>query len=558
MSGSLFPEFFAQCCDAGYFLDLGKECAIKDVCYGAVRPGGAYYWFSWPVTLGLSNNAFIYANLFLLTLSSLLATFAMHSIAKCSHSAFSKADNFSKTLFFFAILAIHLVFFWPTLFTSLSDPPAALFLLNGLWMLLLSCSLGGIKKLLLLSLGGLFLGWAAWIRAFYFYPVLMGVAAGFIIILISPRRNFMQIFLLCALIFPAIQLIHSYKESGKLAYLNSSQSNAWTSIHLSSDAIGYDTVFQNQGYYSPPHYCSIKAGFLISLQNNDYASLFCLIANRASFYLATYRPVTFIYPSVKNKLFTEAIEDIGNSDSWFMHNLVWHPNVAADPNGGVTADKMSVLSASPLVGAYVSQWVALPGDTDYTFSVWLWSDTPTEIRIAFTRHSDDKTIASNLVTLTGQPQRFSVSGKTLNFDEYSVMIGAPPSSLPVTFGSSSSDALYAWGAQLEEGTDMTSYAGAEPLVASDIRDWYPLLLIANSLAILLALLLIVRARKILLFDPSGFAITVIIGAVFAEALVIIPEQRFCVAFMVAVWVFMSGYILSILKKPSKQPTSVNP
>ena len=104
---------------------------------------------------------------------------------------------------------------------------------------------------------------------------------------------------------------------------------------------------------------------------------------------------------------------------------------------------------------------------------------------------------------------------------------------------------------------MTEYAGIEPLVGSDIRRWYPWLLAANVMVMALALLFVIRSWKILLLEPAGLAATATVGAVFAEALVIIPEQRFCIAFMVVIWLFALGFILLTMASPSRSPISVN-
>jgi hypothetical protein len=557
MSGSLFPEFFAQCCDAGDYIGLGIQCATENICYGDVRPGGAYYWFSWPVRLGLSNEALIFANLLLLVVSSLLSSRLLLLICKVTISFSFSPSGLSKTATIIASLLIHLFFFWPTIFTSLSDPPSSLLLLNGLWLLLFSCLLSGFRQPLLLIFSCLLLGWAAWIRAFYFYPVLVGIIAGCIAILVSPRRKYWHVLLLFALIPPGCQFANTYQQSGALAYLNSGSSNSWTKTHLTSSVVGYDTVFQNQGYYFMAQHCTVNAGLLPSLQQGDYSSLFCLMSNRAAFYLATYRPINYIYPHIKNQLFTTTIENVGDESFWLRQNLDRQADVALDPHGGMTADKMIAQSASPTGGTYIAQWVALPGNTDYTFSVWLWSDKPTSIPLTLTRHSDDKLVASTNAAVTRQPQRFSVSGKTLKFDEYSVIIGTLPSTTDVSFGSSPTDSFYAWGAQLEEGSSMTEYAGIEPLVGSDIRRWYPWLLAANVMVMALALLFVIRSWKILLLEPAGLAATATVGAVFAEALVIIPEQRFCIAFMVVIWLFALGFILLTMASPSRSPISVN-
>lgn len=557
MSSPLFPEFFAQCCDAGDYIDLGIQCATENVCYGDVRPGGAYYWFSWPVRLGLPNEALIIANLCLLGISTLLSAKLLLLICKRVICPQFSPRTTSKIAVVITSLLIHLFFFQPTILTSLSDPPSSFLLLNGLWLLLFSTLLSGFRQLLLLIFSCLLLGCAAWTRAFFFYPVLVGVLIGCVAILVNPRRKIRYVLLLCALFPPACQFASTYRETGTLAYLNSGSSNSWTNTHLTSDVVGYDTVFQIQGYYHMARYCNVNAGLLPSLQQKDYSSLLCLLGNRAAFYLATYRRVNYIYPNIKNQLFTTTIENVGDESFWLRQNLDMQADVGPDPHGGMTADKMTVHSPSPDGGAYVAQWVALPGNTDYTFSVWLWSDTSSCIPLTLTRHSDDRVIATTIARVTSHPQRFYVSGKTLQFDKYSVIIGALPSTTTAAFGSSPSDSFYAWGAQLEEGTHMTEYAGAEPLVGSDIREWHPLLLATNLLALILALLFVIRARTMLLSEPSGLAATAIAGAIFAEALVIIPEQRFCAAFMVIIWLFASGFVLSTLARSARSPVSAN-
>ncbi|HSC75022.1 MAG TPA: hypothetical protein VLB90_02155, partial [Pseudomonadales bacterium] len=393
-----------------------------------------------------------------------------------------------------------------------------------------------------------------------------------------------------------------------------------------------------------------------SLQAGDYSSLFCLLGNRAAFYLATYRPVNYLYYSIKNQLFTTTTQNVGDEDLWHRGNLDVQANVAPDPQGGMTADKMTVPPAQQYVETYVSPWAELPGNTDYTFSVWLWSDTPADIQLAITRRSDGLAVASTMAAITQQPRRFFVSAKTITAGEYNVTFGLPPSAadvhveaLPpaafyawggqidegtaateyrggtylarsvvlvgnidytfsvwlwsdtptdiqlalmhtaddaviattmaavtrqpqrfsitgrttalgqytviigsrssgstIRFGASPFDSFYIWHSQLEEGTAVTEYAGFEPVVGSQVRNWHVWLLLANGMALILMFLYIIRFKRIWLCEPAGLAVTAMAGAVFAEALAIIPEQRFCIAFMVLIWLFALGFTHTIV------------
>lgn len=449
------------------------------------------------------------------------------------------------------------MFFWPTMFTTLSDPPSSLCLLNGIWLLLLSGLVVDNKRPWLIILAGLFIGAAVWIRAFYLYPVLAGVIIGNIAILFSPQRKFRHCLLLCALILPGYQFFKTYQAIGELAYLDGDRSSYWTDIHLKSTNIGMDTLFQYRQYSSAPRYCNINFGLRDAVQQRDYASLLCLLENRAAFYLATYRSATYIYPNIKNQLYAGGIENVGLETVWTNSNLDWKQDVAMDPAGGMTADEMTVQSAKPDGGTSIQQTVSLQGDTDYTFSIWLWSDEPATIQLSFKRQGDDSPLSTVMASVTKEPQRFSMSSKSIDFGNYSVRIGAPTTISTPIFGGSMSDTLYAWGAQLEKGTVMTEYAGIEPLLESDIRPWHPYLLLANSLALILALLNIIRFRQIYLLEPAGLMAVTIVGAVFAEALVIIPEQRFVATFMVFMWLLASAqvffWLINMLCRKTPQP-----
>ncbi|HSC75598.1 MAG TPA: hypothetical protein VLB90_05095, partial [Pseudomonadales bacterium] len=236
MRNQFFPEFFLQCCDAIEYIDFGNACASTNNCYGDLRPGGAYYWFSWPARLGLSNNFLIYANFLLLLLSVVLSASALLLINKRAATANFQSSRRKGFMPGASSLVIHLVFLWPTIFTSLSDPPAALFFLNGIWLLLLSYQKPTIEKIFFLLVAGLFLGFSAWIRAFYFYPVLVGVFLCCLSALTKPRRNFAYAIMLSALIPLGFQFSNTYSQYGKWSYFSGNAANDVSNMHLTSTA----------------------------------------------------------------------------------------------------------------------------------------------------------------------------------------------------------------------------------------------------------------------------------------------------------------------------------
>lgn len=535
---SLLPDLFLQCGDAGTYLDMGEACAIHEACYDEIRPGGTGYWFSWPMRLGLPVTALVYAHIALLFLSTWLSTLALLSLARQTHKSIVL-----KIFLAAASFSIHLLFLWPTMFASLADPPAALFMLIGLWLLLLSCHTTGVKLFLFFSAGALSIGLAAWIRAFYFYPLLAGISIGFIGFLCHKNRKLSFFLMLFALVFPAMQVAHTYKTTGKLAYLYSEAASSWNNIHLHSVHIGYDTIFPYYGYFYLPKYCTASRGPIDSVKARDYSSLFCLLGNRLAFYLATYREATYLYPGTKNYLFTNTIENIGDPTYWLAKNIGVRQDIAKDPLGGVTADRMDI--KSPLLGApaYLAQWVNLPSATEYSFSVWLWSDHPGAVEIAFANYSSNVSLGRKTVALTTTPQRFFVSGKTQESGLYSVNIGNPSFADSGAAAISMPGSFYAWGAQLEVGSTMTEYAGVESLHPDQIRLWHPALLALNLIAIAMALLFLVRTRQTLLANPAYLTAVAIVVFSFAQALLIIPEQRFMTTCMIFIWLLATAALL---------------
>ncbi|MEZ5494848.1 MAG: hypothetical protein R3E61_09850 [Pseudomonadales bacterium] len=430
-------------------------------------------------------------------------------------------------------------------------------MLNGIWLLLLSHNTNTFPNLIFITAGSSMIGLAAWIRSFYFYPLLASVAICFIGFLCLRReyKKIAHVFILSALFFPAVQVMHTYKVSGKIAYMYTTASNAWTDIHLNSKEVGYDTVLPLFPMYSLPQHCSINSGLLPSLKERDFSSLFCLLYNRTAFYLGTYKNVTYIdsYHPI-NKLLSEDIENIGKPTSWLTQNVNIQWDVSQDPLQGNSADKMDVVEDGSDNTAYLVQWVTLPANTEYTFSAWLWAEHPGSITIAFSHHGTSSVIAKKIVSITTEPQRFFVSGKTLDANDYSVSIGNMPFTGDHAVMPSLPSPFYAWGAQLETGSSMTKYTGIEKPDPEVLRPKYLSLLIINTLAILTALFFLVRNRQMLLTHPAHLVAVSIVIFSFAQALIIIPEQRFVIVPMIFIWLLACTQLFSCVSAKFCQPS----
>lgn len=557
---TLLPEFASQCCDALYYPNMGAACTNAGVCYGDLRPGGTYYWFSLPTRLGLPDEVLILFNFFLLLLSSLLATLFFLQISAKIINPNQKIGDLGKFFLAASSIGIHFLFLAPVIFTTLSDPPAALFLLIGAWGLLLSCFISGTKQFLLILFASLSLGGAAWIRAFYLYPVMACIGICLLALICSPRRKWSHVLIVFALTLPGLQFYNTYSITGSWAYFAGNEADRWTNSHLNSPLIGYDTLFPNGGHMWRPRVCAAYIGIIPSLQARDYSSLLCILANRWGFYAATYVPTNYIYPDTKNRLYRDTVEEIGG-DMWPQQNLDWQANTSKDPFGNMTADRLIPKPYGLIDGAYVSQWVPLPANKEHTFSAWLWAENPTTISLAMTRHKDGKLLACTSFGVTQQPERFSITAKTIGNSEYGVLIGTPPSSCNDKLASGFpqlTTPFYAWGAQLEEGAQMTEYAGIKFLENDSIRVWHVWLLVGNGLALLAAILFIIRARAVFLLEPAGLTVSALIAAIFAEALLIIPEQRFAITFMICIWLLASAHLFFwLVRRTLRQPTNLD-
>ena len=174
-------------------MQYGSECA-KDIaaCYGDLRPIGDYLWFSIPERIGLAPENIVVVNCVAALIGALFWAFVLKRILFAWRGVLVNKVFFSLLLFI--SLAAHAFFLRPTVFNSLSDPPASVMLLLGIGCMVLSGIQGGqsVVRAGQIFFAGIFLGAAAWLRAFYLYPVLICVFvsfSGYLLLIVDRDRR---------------------------------------------------------------------------------------------------------------------------------------------------------------------------------------------------------------------------------------------------------------------------------------------------------------------------------------------------------------------------------
>ncbi|HNI38177.1 MAG TPA: hypothetical protein PKZ68_07765, partial [Pseudomonadales bacterium] len=461
------------------------------------------------------------------------------------------------SLLLFISLAAHAFFLRPTVFNSLSDPPASVMLLLGIGCMVLSGIQGGqsVVRAGQIFFAGIFLGAAAWLRAFYLYPVLICVFVYLLLWIIGSNRQWKELLILAALLPIGIQFSVMYRAYGTIGYLQQDMQSSWTQTHLNAPFTGFDTVMPRNGHFWFPQHCEARVGILNGFAQHDYQSVACIIIERLRFYFGTYEIENYIFSDAKNYLVRQNTENIGDINAeWFSQNLRWEKDVADAPDGQKTADRLTVVT--PAVGGAgdTVQWIELPAETTFTFSVWLWAPKPKTINLLFGSHSDSAIATRRQFTLSSVPERYSITGETRKAGLYDVGIGRL-SSLDdsISFGTEEGDAFYAWGAQLEKGNVAAAYDGAAKISPESIRVWRPSLLVLNGLALLLFFIAIYQQRALWLKSRAGMAIISLLAVVLAVCVAIIPEQRFAVGLMEIIWTIALAGLLDFLWSKRVRP-----
>jgi hypothetical protein len=519
-----FSDFFTfldQCCDAEFYLRYGLDCANTGNCYDDVRPMGAVYWFSLPFRLGLPPaTTLIAAHLLLTALSVVLSVLAMRGFLSAL-----PVRRYQTGLFFIFLgsLLSHTVFLYPFLRVSLSDSPASLLFLIGIWLLLLS-SPAKWSGFVMLVLAGFCLGLAAWMRSFFLYPVIVVVILGLLFGLYY--RKFVVSGLLLAILPVGIQFHATWNLSGQLSYINPNASQAWTSSHLNSEAIGYDTLVPAKGYYWFST-CEKHSSLAQSIIDADIQSLGCLFAGRLNFYLGSYSifaypPVEFSNPQWGANLLPTYRESANSKDVWASVNMQRTENAGLAPDKTQTAYRLS----KPDNSAYgeISQTIMLQSDTNpYEFATWIWSAADPHMISMNVRYHDSKKIVSEKNFLLPSKMDIQVLKDVFitQTGYYDLVISSP--------GMQSKD-IFLW-----QDLDLRQFILPEkPLIKESIRLWSKWILALNSLACFGAILFTILLRKKINFVQSLAPLIILLAG--SMALLVIPEQRFVIAPLIAIWI----------------------
>lgn len=538
-------QFFQQCCDTQDYLYYGQLCAAGN-CYEPLRPAGALYWFSIPYRLGWPPEILIVLHWILLIASIALVTITGIQWVKKNGGSLSRTAWIALAI---ASLAIHLFFFRPVLYHALTDAPAGLLLLIGIWLFIL----GQLKNSgALYLIAGICLGLSVWMRSFYLYPVLGFVLATTLIAIISHRSHWKKLALLVALL-PILSQYHLvHQKHGYYAFLNKEKSAYWTQHHLISRFVGHDSNLSTKSAYGWAAACAMKAHSMLDVwQNKDMEGFLCLVKERTRFYWGSYLPTSYLVPppgfqpSVNHLTHYEQLENLW---VWWRNNTTVEANAAQDPYGNPGADKVIIQQASfhgATGGIYQSTIYPPLKTVPHHFSVWLWSEQPLSISMAVFTNSN-VLVTRREIELTSQPIRYELPFTPPEEVLYFIGLGALDGAR-VSFGRNEQDAFYAWGAQITESPEMLPYA-ADPKL-NEQRIWSKLLLLCNGLAVIsavLVLLLSTRSPPL----PDRLLLITFFASIYGLSLLIIPEQRFVVAFLVFCWqITLIGAVL--LLNPGK-------
>lgn len=536
-------DFLTRCCDAGQYLRIAASCAESGECYDRLRPMGIVLWYAIPTFLGIQQSAMIYVHWAMLLLSVALSVRAFAGFVRSTRR--ETVQGFKLLVATIASGAIHTFFFLPVIHHSLADAPAGLFLLIGAWCLIIA-NFSMRHRFLLSAIAGGAFGLAAWMRAFYLYPLLgmLLLAAGFVWTM--PRRYWTLLGLLVALIPTAYQYTETYRRLGYFSFISKEETEKWRDIHLNDPSAGYDTLLPIYGHRWPAP-CNTQFGPYESIRRGYLSDAACLYAGKLNFYLGSYAPDTYI-KMYKYQGLLQSPDELDSTHGWRIRGLRSELNTVVAPDNEKAGDTLFTTRVATDGVGTASAWADNLEEGDYTFSVYLWSDVPETVGISLFRRPDNTILDSKVVNLSQEPTRFAVGGRLMPYqsaglaNSLGVQIGKVGKA-PISMGTENNDSFHAWGAKLEQGQLPTPYVARGPVTG---RIWSPLILAANILMIVLTIVLLVRPHKWRSME-STLALT-IIGLSFAQGLLIVPEQRFAISFQVFTW--LAG--LAALVRPRVQ------
>lgn len=557
-----FFELIQQCCDADHYLQMGKICAETGDCYNQLRPMGNAYWFSVPYRLGLGPGYFVVAHLALTLVSILLSVISLQYFFKGI-----KNRRFVIISLCLVSTVVHVIFLYPVFRVSLSDLPASLFFLTGVWGLILFHFSQDRYKACWMIMAGIMFGAAVWMRIYFFGPVLllifvMGFGSFF-----KEKTDFRENFLLIAMIPVFIQFAAVYRHTGYIAYAEKDISNEVKRIHQTIHASGWDTVLPVQPTGTPSGWAWPSA----------CENVVCHLAGKAYFYLGSYAPDTYHiydkpgvdeyclfaeghqYPEEKCESFTirnikQEIVPQMKPDLYSAGTKPWQDisrlaTVAHDVDV-VLAHRIS--KEDKLATAEAFQTLTLEKGHQYAFAVWAWTeDKHVNLIEVFIRRRDGKEdITSTGLILFEKPGFVDAIADIDETGLYDVGVrwrgyreGHGPEAIGYRPGLKlNQQPFYLWGARLQRGiNDAWSDAGSAQ-VYKPPRWWSPVLFVTHAIVFFLAFLMLHRVfhKDILLSVSLGSAFL----AISVMGFVVVPEQRFFIATMILSWLLAFVYFMT--------------
>lgn len=510
---------------------------------------GAMFWFSLPYRLGLPPTSLILGHYLLLAVSVFLSGWVVQNIRRQRFSIPSGVISFAFILL--CSLSIHTAFLFPYLRNSLADAPACLLALIGVWLLFLSHQ-DNSKKVWLYAIAGLCLGMAAWIRAFYLYPLLITLGLWFTIKLYKKKMLWRELSLLTALLPILIQFIFTFQHTRQISYLDPETSSSWSMVHLDSPITGYDTIlpFDYHTWYAPCHH---YATLLEALKTADVASISCILTGRAAFYWGSYSPHAYL-PPYEHKPQDFVREDFNPTKiktSAALKNLQLDPptsiSITDENHHTITVLAQKLWKPDPQQTGSITQIIELKRGHTYTLLASLWSERDfhnIDLKIRDLNESKNLAHTGALVTpidptidpnhsitkaIVDHNGLYEISITSEKIDAESLLArAAAEHNIKFNVGE-----LYLWDVKFIETLHV------EP--SSRFWSWWFLLF--NTLAIILFVYFIklqIKDINLDLWIGTSFA-----GFSMASAFVIVPEQRFIIFPMIFIWVFALTALLMV-------------
>jgi len=557
-------KFVPQCCDANIYLKLGEQCGINDDCYSPLHPMGVSYWFSIPYRLGLDPACLIIGHYCLLVISIVFSVLAVCDLyQKRMHAKPSAAISL---LIICVSASVHILFLWPDLRTSLSDAPASLLVLIGVWLLILSPE-EPMLRVIALAVAGMAFGLAAWIRAFFLYPIIFLLSFYLILWIVQKKSKVIDLVLLVAVIPILFQFAATYKVYGKISYISPALQSDMYDEHLNTTVTGYDTIlpFDYHTWHGP---CDYYSELSTAIKDVDIKSLACLMSGRINFYLGSYAPNPYLAP------FEHRLLPIEEKDFKFLSSQEYQPaveksNLSEFPENTIKItdvnNKTITFTANKFYKpdnsreGYLLKTIPLKRGAIYQASFSLWSkDSYHYIKIEIRDHQTKRIITGTNVILTP-------NSATTSNDYYYPLPNAIIEKNGLydlvlsSFACSPEIAICKYAT--EHGISVNTgefYVWNPKFIRIDLaepheRIWSRTMLSLNLFSVFLSMVFI--RSFFTKFDVLPMVAGLFPLLCFAAAMATLPEQRFVIFPMITFWIFSFSWFL--LRFGKKRKAEVN-